>query len=151
MFFHEKGECTMKGKILELVKKSRKFRIGAMTVTLAAVIGTIGIFQAVQVPELPVYTADPITEVTIVEEETPLAATTTTKTSKKTSTKTKTLSKKSTKSYTKNLGTTTKKSTKTSKKPAKVDNKSDEDSSDEDFLPKKKALKHKNLKSTPLH
>lgn len=105
----------MKGKILELVKNSKKFRIGAMTVALATVIGTIGVFQAVQVPDLPVYTADPITEVTIVEEETPLAAKTTTKTSKKTSTKTKKLSKKSKKSYTKNLGTTTKKSTKTSK------------------------------------
>lgn len=109
----------MKGKILELVKKSKKFRIGAATITLAAVLGTIGAFQAVQVSNMPVYTADPITEVTIEEEETPLAPTTTSKTSKKTSTETKTISSKSKRTYTKNLGTTTKTSTKTTNSTTK--------------------------------
>lgn len=110
----------MKGKILELIKKSKRFRIGATAVALAAVIGTIGGLELAQVPDLPVYSADPITEVTIVEEEVPLASTTTTTTSKKTTTKKKNLSKKSKKTYTKNLGTTSKKTTKTTKSSTKT-------------------------------
>ena len=92
-----------------------------MTVALAAVIGSVGIFQAVQVPDLPVYTADPITEVvTIEEEETPLASTTKTTKSTKTSTKKQTLKTKSKKTYTKNLGTTSKTTTKTTKSSTKT-------------------------------
>lgn len=112
----------MKGKFLELVKKSRKLRTGVAVAALAVVIGSVGVYEFAQVPELPVYTADPVIEVTIEEDEVPLAAksTTTTKTSKSTSTKTTKLSKKSKKTYSKSLGTTTKTSTKTTKSTTKT-------------------------------
>lgn len=118
----ERKVCTeMKGKFLELVKKSSKLKISVVA-AIAVVIGCIGIYEYSQVPELPIYTADPVIAVTIEEEEVPLASksTTTTKTSKSVSTKTETLSKKSTKTYTKSLGTTTKTTTKTTKNTAKT-------------------------------
>lgn len=112
----------MKGKFIDVLKKSKKFRAGAVAAAVAVVIGSVGVYEIAQVPELPAYTADPIVEVTIEEEEVPLAAksTTTTKTSTKKSTKKTTLKKKSTKTYCKNLPTTSKTTTKTSKSSTKT-------------------------------
>lgn len=97
--------------------KSRKFFSGCAAVALAAVIGgTCILTSSTDVPELPVY-EDPIQEVSIEEEETPLAAApkVTTKTASKTSKKTVKLAKASTKTYYKNLPTTKKTATKTAK------------------------------------
>lgn len=112
----------MKGKIVDVLKRSKKLRAGVVAAAVAVVIGSVGVYEIAQVPELPVYTADPVVEVTIEEEEVPLAAksTTTTKTSKKSSTKKKTLKSKSKKTYTKKLPTTTKTSTKTTKSKTKT-------------------------------
>lgn len=112
----------MKGKFIDVLKRSKKFRAGVVAAAVAVVIGSVGVYEIAQVPEMPVYTADPIVEVTIEEEEVPLAAksTTTTKTSKKTSTKKKTLKKKSVKTYCKNLPTTSKTTSKTSKSKTKT-------------------------------
>lgn len=112
----------MKGKFIDVLKRSKKLRAGVVAAAVAVVIGSVGVYEIAQVPQMPVYTADPIVEVTIEEEEVPLAAksTTTTKTSKKTSTKKKTLKKKSTRTYCKNLPTTSKTTTKTSKSKTKT-------------------------------
>lgn len=112
----------MKGKFIDVLKRSKKLRAGIVAAAVAVVIGSVGVYEIAQVPEMPVYTADPIMEVTIEEEEVPLAAksTTTTKTSTKKSTKKKTLTKKSTRTYCKNLPTTSKTTSKTSKSNTKT-------------------------------
>lgn len=105
----------MKKKITDLLK-SKKFIGGCAAAALAVIIGgTAMLEQSAGVPELPVYEADPVLEVSLEEEETPLASTpkTTTKTTKKTSKKKVKLTKAATKTYSKKLPTTKKTSTKT--------------------------------------
>lgn len=104
-------------KIKEFFKK-RKFTAGCMTAALALLLaGTVFMQESGQTLELPSYT-DPIMEVSLEEEETPLASApkVTTKTSKKSSKKNVKMKTAATKSYTKKLPATKKKSTKTEKK-----------------------------------
>lgn len=112
----------MKGKFFELFKKNKKIKIGMIAVVLAVILGIAGSYEISKIPELPVYTADPVMEMTIEEEEVPLAAktTVTTTTSKKTTVKKQTLSKKATKTYSKTLPTTTKTTLKTTKSSTKT-------------------------------
>lgn len=104
----------MKKKLTDLFK-SRRFATGCAAIAAALVIGSVGMYQqSAQLTELPVYT-DPVMEVSIEEEETPLASKPTTKTStkRKTSTKKVKLKKVSSKSYIKSLPSKKKTSQKT--------------------------------------
>lgn len=105
----------MKKRIAEIIT-NKKVIGGIAALALAVVIGGVSVWQNTSVPELPSFT-DPVMEVSLEGEETPLAAApkTTTKTTKKTSTKKVKLSWKAKKTYTKSLPTTTKTSTKNSK------------------------------------
>lgn len=99
----------MKKKVVEFLK-NKKLAAGVTAMALALVVGSVAVVQQNnEAPEFPSYT-DPVMEVSIEEEETPLAAQpqVTTKTSKKTSTKKVTLKKAATKTYTKTLPTTKK-------------------------------------------
>ena len=108
----------MKKRIVELLKK-RKVAAGITAVVLAVAVGGTDVVQQNQIPELPSYT-DPVMEITIEEEETPLASQpkVNTKTSKSTSTKKVTMKKAATKTYTKALPATST----TSKKTAETSN-----------------------------
>ena len=108
----------MKKRIVELLKK-RKVAAGITAVVLAVAVGGTAVVQQNQIPELPSYT-DPVMEITIEEEETPLASQpkVNTKTSKSTSTKKVTMKKAATKTYTKALPATST----TSKKTAETSN-----------------------------
>ena len=102
----------MKGKKIINWLSSKKVVSSCAAIALAAVIGGVSLFSgAGDVPEFPSYT-DPVMEVSVQEEETPLASTpkTTTKTTKSTKTtkKTVTLKTASKKTYTKKLATKTK-------------------------------------------
>lgn len=105
-----------KNKIAEYIKKkNKKLAAGCTAVILTAAVVGVALFQSKNaVPELPIYT-DPVLEVTLEEEETPLASApkVTTSTTKKTSKKNVKLSKAAAKTYTKKLPdakkTTTKK------------------------------------------
>ena len=111
----------MKKKIAEILR-SKKFACGFAAVALTVIIGgTALVQQSVPSVELPVYDADPIMEVSLEEEETPLASApaTTTRTTKKTSRKNVKLTKASTKTYSKKLPTTTKTTTKTTSSSTK--------------------------------
>ncbi|MGI6069634.1 MAG: anthrax toxin lethal factor-related metalloendopeptidase [Blautia sp.] len=104
----------MKIRKIKDLWKNRKFAAGCAAVVLAITVASVGFFQSrTQIPELPSYT-DPVLEVTIEGEETPLAAApkVTTKTSKKTSKKNVKLAKAATKTYTKKLPTSKKTTTK---------------------------------------
>lgn len=111
----------MKKKIAEILR-SKKFACGFTAIALSVIIGgAVLMQQAVPSAELPVYDADPIMEVSLEEEETPLASapTTTTKTTKKTSKKNVKLAKAASKTYRKKLPTTSKTTTKTTSSSAK--------------------------------
>lgn len=104
----------MKRKIAEILK-NKKIAAGCTAAALALIIGSVAVVQDSKVPEFPVYT-DPIMEVTLEEEETPLASAPTVKTTtkKNTSTKKVTMKSASKKTYTKQLPTTKKTTTATS-------------------------------------
>lgn len=96
---------------------NKKIVGGIAAAALAVVIGGVSLWQGYSnVPELP-QIQDPIMEVTLEKEETPLAAKpkTTTKTSTKTTKKNVKMKTAAKKTYSKSLPTTTKTSTKTSK------------------------------------
>ncbi|MDC7288997.1 hypothetical protein NXH76_14395 [Blautia schinkii] len=98
--------------------KAKKIAAGCAALALAMVIGSVFMVQeSSKVPELPSYT-DPVLEVSIEDEETPLASApkVTTKTSKKTTKKNVTMKTAATKTYSKKLPTTKKTTTKTQKK-----------------------------------
>lgn len=102
-------------KMKELFKK-RKFAAGCVTAALAVIIaGTMMMQDSGKSLELPSYT-DPLMEISIEEEETPLASApkVSSDTSKKSSKKKVKMKKAATKSYTKRLPATKKKSSKTS-------------------------------------
>ncbi|MDO4274079.1 MAG: hypothetical protein Q4D16_10440 [Eubacteriales bacterium] len=104
-------------KIIETLK-SKKFAAGCAAVALALVIGSVAMVQeSSKIPELPSYT-DPILEVSIEDEETPLAAApkVTSKTSKKTTKKNVKLKTAATKTYTKKLPTVKKTTSNTQNK-----------------------------------
>ncbi len=106
----------MKKRIMDLFR-NKKIAGGCAAAALAVVIGAAALMQpATTIPELPTY-EDPVMEVSVEEEETPLAAkpTVKTKTTKKTSKKKVKLSKAATKTYTKKLPTKKKTTSKTSK------------------------------------
>lgn len=106
---------NMKKKIADLLK-NKKIAGGCAAVALAVIIGGTSLMQqATTVPELPTY-QDPVMEVSVEEEETPLASkpTVKTKTSKKTTKKNVKLSKAATKTYSKKLPTKKKTTSKTS-------------------------------------
>lgn len=106
----------MKKRIADLFTK-KKVAGSIAALALAVVIGGVALWQQSEVPELPSFKDPVMEEVSIDEEEPPLAGTpkTTTKTTKKTTKKNVTLSKASTKTYTKTIPTTTKTTTKTTK------------------------------------
>lgn len=106
-----------KQKISEFIK-TKKFAAGCAVLALALVIGSISIVQkSSKVPELPTYT-DPVLEVSIEDEETPLASApkVTTNTTKKTTKKNVTMKKAAAKTYTKSLPAIKKTTTKTQQK-----------------------------------
>ena len=104
----------MKRKIAEILRH-KKIAAGCTAAALALIIGSVAVVQDSKVPELPTYT-DPVMEVTLEEEETPLASAPTVKTTTKkdTSTKKVTMKSASKKTYTKKLPTTKKTTTATS-------------------------------------
>lgn len=102
--------------------KSKKLAVGCAAIVLALAVGSITIVQrSAEVPELPSYT-DPILEVSIEDEETPLAAApkVTSKTTKKTSKKNVQLKTAASKTYTKNLPSIKKTSTATKNKTSET-------------------------------
>lgn len=106
-----------KQRFLEVIK-TKKFAAGCAALALALVIGSVTMVQqSSKIPELPSYT-DPVMEVSIEDEETPLASEpkVTTKTTKKTTKKNVTMKTAATKTYTKKLPTTRKTTTKSQKK-----------------------------------
>lgn len=119
--WHEKG-VSMVNKFLKWLNRKKKRKAGLLFIILMLVLGTAGIYERVLMQEMPVYTADPVSELQIEEEEVPLAAkpVTTTKTSKQVTTTKKTLHTKSKKTYSKTLPTTTKTTTKTTKSTTKT-------------------------------
>lgn len=104
----------MKKRIADLMT-NRKVAGSIVAVALAVVIGGVSLWQShTEIPELPEYT-DPIMEVSIEDEEPPLAdkPKTTSKTTTKTTKKNVTMSTAATKTYTKKLPVTSKTTTKT--------------------------------------
>lgn len=108
----------MTNKIVRTILDNRKLATSIAVIAAAVVIGAVAFNVNRQAPDFPEIT-DPIMEVTLEGEETPLASqpTVTKKTTKKTSTSKKNvkLKEKSAKTYTKKLGTKTTKNSKTVK------------------------------------